>query len=213
MIYRIFGTLAAVVLYLGLMGTGSATLLISGDGTETCQFAGGGGLGIGACALQAITAHPAWQANNPNGLGAVWKSYADTGSPGTVTAPNDGGTALIRVLETFTVAAGGANLLLDVWADDTAGVFIDNVLVFAPNFTQNICTNGAIGCQPGEQGMIAAFLGAGQHTIAIEVYQAGGGPFGLLYSGQVTNVPESVTLASFGLGLAGLGFMRRRQAT
>ena len=73
--------------------------------------------------------------------------------------------------------------------------------MFAPNFSQGTCAIGAIGCQPGEQGLIQyTFATSGLHTIDIDIYQIGGGPFGVLYSGHV---PEPGTLALLAFGALG----------
>ena len=88
-------------------------------------------------------------ANNPLASTAVWVSYADTGSPGTHLAPPSGTTVVMTVQELLTDVIANS-LTFTTWADDTARILIDNVEVFAGNFTQNVCADGAIGCEPGE---------------------------------------------------------------
>ena len=213
----------------------AATPLVSGGGTATCEL----GPGVGAaphtpCALQAITAHPAWQPNNPDpaghgaGYGGVWVSYANTGIGGDTLAPQAGslqnptGMAFILdVTETFNLGGAGA-LDLYVWADDTADVFLDDVAQFAANFTQGTCAVGAIGCEPGEYFHLNSALGAGSHTLMLRAYQTGSGtnpsanPFGLLYSGSVlqpmsrhlsVRAPDGMGLLL--IGLLGLPWRRR----
>ena len=115
------------------------------------------------------------------------------------------------VFETF-FATEQSTLALNVWADDTARVLIDALEVFGPNFTQDICAVGPIGCEPGDVGMITrSFTTGGLHTLTFEVFQVGGGPFGLLYAGEVSEpaeVPEPATLSIMGFGLLVLGLLR-----
>ncbi len=206
--------LTTLVLIIGINVHALATLIISGDGTETCTY--GATLSPGTCAVQTISVHSAWQTNNPNGNGAEWISYADTGVSGTTLAPLDGTTSVFTVTETFFANVGDM-LYLDVWADDTAEVFLNGTSLFSPNFTQSICANGAIGCEPGENGMISyTFALSGMNTLSFDVFQVGTGtsnsanPFGLLYSGTLTSVPEPSVLALIGLGLLVLGLTRRK---
>ena len=164
----------------------------------------------------------AFQHAHPLGTPAVWVSYGDTGYGGTTVAPWDFTNPLMTMTETF-LAGVGSILQLNVWADDTARIRLDGTQVFAPNFSQNICANGVIGCEPGEQGILAyTFTTAGVHTVAFDVYQIGTGtttyanPFGLWYTGDVqTNaVPEPSTLFLCATGLVSLfGYSWRRKHT
>lgn len=205
-------TLATFVLIVGMNGQVLAIPMISGDGTETCVD------GTSACSLQAISVHGAWETNNPNGNGAQWISYADTGVSGGTLATPSGTTSIFTVTESFSTNIGDM-LYLDVWADDTAEVFLNNISIFSANFTQSTCANGSIGCQPGENGVISyTFDSSGLQTLSFDVFQVGTGtsnranPFGLLYSGTLTSasVPEPSILALMSLGLLGLGLIRRK---
>lgn len=205
-------TLATFVLIIGMNGQVLAIPMISGDGTETCID------GTSACSLQTISVHGAWETNNPNGNGAQWISYADTGVSGGTLAPPSGTTSIFTVTESFSTNIGDM-LYLDVWADDTAEVFLNNISIFSANFTQSTCANGSIGCQPGENGIIShTFVSSGLQTLSFDVFQVGTGtsnranPFGLLYSGTLTSasVPEPSILALMSLGLLGLGLTRRK---
>lgn len=207
-----------IFLLFGATLSSQASLIVSGDGTETCV--NGTPLVAGSCSIQTITPHNAWQTISPLGNGALWISYANTGIGGDTLAPPSGTDVVFSVLESFYVSAG-SKLSLDVWADDTAEVFIGGTSVYSPNFTQSTCANGPIGCQPNENGHIDyTFSSAGLFDLKFDVYQVGTGttvdsnPFGLLYSGTLTSVPEPSIIALFGLGLAGLGFAacRRRQS-
>ena len=55
------------------------------------------------------------------------------------------------------------------------------------------------------------FTTSGVHTIDFEVYQQGGGPFGLLYSGVVPEASTFLLLGTGLIGLMGFGWQRRKQ--
>jgi PEP-CTERM motif-containing protein len=213
---------------LGMAGAVSATPINSEVGL---QWVGGAAIGGGSGTTVATAPHPAWQANNPFGSAAVWISYADTGYGGSVLAPPNGsatnldGTHVIMTVTDSFDADIGYSLHLVVWADDTARVSIDGTQVFAPNFTQNICANGQIGCTPVNGGVIDyVFPTGGQHTLAFDTFQVGSGlntlnnPFGLLFAGELTGgelpgtVPEPSTWLLLGSGLAGMILWRKRTA-
>jgi PEP-CTERM motif len=195
-------TLLALAAF-SIANTAFAIAFVSGDGTETCtsQY-------DATCNLQTITAHPKWQ---PALGGAEWISINDSGQPGTDSIANDYDDPYMTVTETINLTTASV-LSFDIWADDTAEVWLNGVSMFAPNKTQSTCANGTIGCEPLENEYFEWVLAAGQHTVSFDVYQIGGGPAGLLYAGSLTSVPEPGTLALLGLGLAGLGFARKRTA-
>jgi hypothetical protein len=137
-----------------------------------------------------IAPHPQW-AIPP--AGSAWISYDQTGVSSSSFAPGNNLTApLVVFRETFSLPYQINAGFLRVWADDTAQVAFDGVYVGPPpNFTQNVCANGVIGCEQNEYATILLNgLRQGQHTLTFETFQIGGGPFGLLYSGQVDSVPE-----------------------
>lgn len=213
-INKILITLALII---GMNGQALAIPIISGNGTETCVSGAPLGGASVACTISLIDDHNAWKQNVDADLnGAMWISYANTGVGGDTLAPLAGTTSIFTVTETFDANIGDM-LNLDVWADDTAEVFLDSISLFSPNFTQNICANGTIGCQPNEFGSIShTFTSSGIFSLSFDVYQVGTGtnpdsnPFGLLYRGTLASIPEPSVLALVGLGLLGLGLARRK---
>jgi len=211
---RLFGAVCGLVLFIGAPLVQAATVIISGDGTETCTQ--GPVLGSGPCNVQTINPATVWQPNNPDGNGALWISYADTGRPGTVTAPPG---FVATFTETFSTNVGDV-LSLSVWADNTAAALIDGVTVFSANFTSDAyCAAGPIGCEVGEQGIIShTFQDTDVHTLSFDVYQGGqldpppNNAFGLLYSGTLTSIPIPAAVWLFGSGLLGLVGVARRRA-
>jgi len=209
--------LTTLVLIIGMNGQVLAIPIISGDGTETCVSGAPLGGASVDCSITLIDDHDLWKQNGDADLnGATWISYANTGVGGDTLAPLIDDTSIFTVTETFEANIGDM-LYLDVWADDTAEVFLDSVSLISPNFTQNICANGSIGCQPGENGTIShTFTSSGTFSLSFDVYQVGTGtnpninPFGLLYSGALTSVPEPSVLALLSIGFLGIGLARRK---
>ena len=110
-----------------------------------------------------------------------------------------------------------------VWGDDTVQVFLNNVAQNLLNFTlDNACSGASIGCEPNEFGEFIWFLDAGIHLLRFDVYQVGGGPFGLLYAGEFDSVqelrsvrvpePESVALMIGALALIALRCRSRKNS-
>jgi hypothetical protein len=166
----------------------AAVPLVSGDGNETCTTTGD------ACNVMTIDRHPAWQSNNPDASSAQWISFADTGFNGTTVVPNSTSAAAASFVETLTFTSA-TTLSMKVWGDDTVQVFLNDVAQNVLNFAQDICASGSIGCEPNEFGAFNWLLDAGTYVLRFDVYQLGGGPFGLLYAGEFNSTRELKTIS------------------
>ncbi len=205
------------ILFCGLFLTAtlaaSPIVILSGDGVnESNNITGTNVL---------INPHPLWQANSAS----KWISYALTGngqtSPANVSGTITGGSAktpTARFFETFTINGIPGSGSIQVWADDTARVSLNGTVLFEANPVQGgACANGPIGCLPqnGQTINLTPHLIAGLNTLQFDVYQRGGGPFGLLYNGRVdfSQVPEPSSLALVGGALVSAVIsLKRRQA-
>lgn len=180
----------------------AGTLFVSGDGLgEVNLNPGGPGVNV------LITPHPAWAPNQPSG--AQWVSFRDTGYGGTPLVANSEVNPAASFYEYFTLPKlTGINL--DVWADDTAEVIINGHTLIAPNFTQDTCAKGPVGCEDKDVFHVrvsAADLSAGPNVLVVNAYQTGGDTFGVMY--QASAVPEPASMALIGFGLIGIGAFRR----
>ena len=118
---------------------------------------------------------------------------------------------------------------MDVWADDTAGVWLDNGTVTSGNGSSGTlletpsgtlgpnCASSSIGCTLGNDAVIPLSLSAGTYTLVFDAYQlVSDTPFGVMYAGALTTAgtatPEPASYMLMGFGLVGLGaFTRRRR--
>jgi hypothetical protein len=190
----------------------------------------------------AITVSPAWE---PNGMGYEWVSYAATGcntfvaltgictpgvdnpaaAAGAITLPTPS-TPTAIFFNQFKLPTGDSYTgNLSVWADDTARVFLNGVLLIDANpVSGGNCAGSPIGCLPGmEYTVDLATLGlltSGINTLEIDAYQlAGGSPFGVMYNGSIdaeptaagdptpTPTPEPASFLLMGLGLGAIGLL------
>jgi hypothetical protein len=227
-------TLLTLTAFVSLFAvTASATPIISGDGESwTSELAAvcsqvGSGSPCGGTTV-GVDSHPVWQGEllPPPWPLASWVSYADTGYDGAVLAPRAGSapnltgqTPIFAISESFTGAAG-APLFVRFWADDTLAVFFNDVLVKAPWFGQDYCSNQPIGCESDEYWDLIGATTGGLDVLRMVAYQVGTGtdttsnPFGVLYSGTYTPappVPEPATLALFGIAAAIAAHRSRRR--
>ncbi len=210
--------LTSAALFFGGTALGSSIVLDSRSGLQTNK---------GTTTVTITPQQPAWQTNNPVNPGdptdnsAVWISFDRTGWGDPVFVGYGGETAVFSVYDSFVSGAG--MLTLKVWADDTAGVYLDGNLIKAPLFTQSICSGAPIGCRPEDAGIFNLPISAGPHTLTFDVYQTGNGgdstsnPIGLLFTGtapgaDIHPTPEPVSFVLIGSGLIATGILRRRRA-
>lgn len=163
----------------------------------------------------AIRPHPVWASLAPY----QWISYANTGAGGWSPPNTDLRRGPTAVFYEY-LPAGAGEVTLAVYADDTAAVYLIDarypagLLLQAANPRQDgACAKGPIGCEWNE-GWLYSFLvdHTGPAMLRFDVYQRGGGPFGLLYGGTVAENAEATTTAMLLIGLAALyGAERRRR--
>jgi hypothetical protein len=157
--------------------------------------------------------------------GAGWISYADTGNdPEAISPPNSTLSPWAIFTQNFFLPGSTNTGSVRVWADDTASVLLDGSPVgpAASLILGSACAQGSIGCLPNAFADISlSGLSQGEHSLTFSVYQLGGGPFGLLYSGSVSSTdtvittaqvaPEPATFLALGVGLLAFAAILRRR--
>lgn len=215
----------AIVALLGSVTTAPAIAIYSaaggdGFGTLTCVD---GAVSCGVGGIADINPRPGpWQANNPGGSNAVWVSFdashGTNGSGPAVASDGTPGNETVTFNYNFSIATAGF-LTFSVWADDTAQVILDGVSLILPNPIQDgACAAGAVGCEPGEAATFANLaLLAGTHNLDFLVHQRvllsdeTGTPFGLLFAGDLTPVPEPASILLLGSALTAVGMASKRR--
>jgi hypothetical protein len=152
-----------------------------------------------------VTPEPSW-ALDPQ---AKWVSFENTGFGGIVLPNTDLGTPTAIFYQDFTLTGGtGVAGSIQVWADDTAVVKLDGVVLFAANpALETHCAAGPIGCTPSNVGNLTFSAPGLTHTLEFDVFQRGADTFGLMYNAQVnsTVIPEPATMSIAVIGLVIFG--------
>ena len=148
----------------------------------------------------------------------TWISTSNTNADGT-------GPALsteVKFTSPVIHFGAGSVLSFQVWADDTAEVFLDGSTSLsllnagsAPNTTlDGACAAGTLGCEASEFGQFSTGALTGDHTISVQVSQLlAATPFGTLVEGDLSPsaVPEPATILLLGSALATAGVVSRRR--
>lgn len=201
-------SLAAVLILWSVTGAMAISIVTDTTWSWACDLICGGS----APTSTAVSAQPGPWAAETTG---TWISHVDSGVgdasvlPGTV-------VTFSKVID----FGAGSLLTLQVWADDTAGVFLGGLPLLpvggglAPNpMLDAACAAGKLGCETDEFGSFSEFR-SGVHTLSIQVSQlflAEPTPFGALAEGDLAAIPEPATILLLGSALAAAGVASRRR--
>jgi hypothetical protein len=161
--------------------------------------------------------------------GTVWhaalgnSSYvsfnASTGPTSNLVVPN--GDYIYTTTFTLSAADAADVATLSLLADDTASVYLNNVLVqssggpMGPGNPYDHCSDVGPNCLTPTTFTFSG-LQAGVNQLRFDVQQVNGANEGLDFSGSLSDpsaVPEPISLALFGTGLIGLVGLSRRYAS
>lgn len=188
-------------LLLSLFLTLTVAVAVCRADTSVTSFYSGDGVGeynelTGSNVL--ITPHPSWGSL----AGAKWVSALPTGFGDPCCIGNDPlypppTLPWAFFHETFDTTAAVTDLYLSALADDTAFIWVDNVLLVDASqpmlFTPQIVTRR---------------LGAGEHDVVFGLEQLGLGQTGLAYAGTLTVTTDASPVPEpRGMGLAALGLI------
>ncbi|MCX7605281.1 MAG: hypothetical protein N2036_14495 [Bryobacteraceae bacterium] len=163
-----------------------------------------------------IQPHPAWASLAPY----HWISYANTGAgPGAKSPPNSNPQKGPTASFYESLPKGAQFVRLTVFADDTAAVYLIDrsnplgLLLAPPNWRMDgACAHGPIGCEPKEGLLLEFYVNRfGPALLRFDVFQRGGGPFGLLYGGEaeLAHSSEAAPFLLIATGLAWILWRRR----
>ena len=152
-----------------------------------------------------------------------WVGINATAGPASTSNPQFG---YYEFTTTFTAAGGLYSGNLDVMADDTMEVLLNNVLIPGLSFgalgTDLHCADGMPSCLVQDNVGLNVSLLSGTNTLTFIVKQAGtgptggtGDPSGFDVNGSLSSVPEPGSLMLLGTGLVSAAGMllRRRRVT
>jgi hypothetical protein len=199
--------IAFLFLVLSSVAVPAATISFrSGDGPSTEWN------NLGPNVLVAL--HPVWVVDP---AGGQWVSFGQTGWAGPDRPVNSLSVPYATFTEEFYLPGDSNSGIIDVWADDTASVYLNGARLNLASFILGFfCADSGVGCVPAQVGhysVTSPLLVQGLNYLTIEAYQVGGDTAGVLYSGSITStlIPEPGAAVMLAIGLAGFGLLRLRR--